>query len=151
MREGGMRGRAHRADDRHDDHLPHRFGRASGARRLGVAAALLALVVIGCRRPTAGALPAGTYHCQTLLEDRRYERSALADFTLDGGRYTTRGGEGSYAIEGTLAAFAGGPFDGWRAAIGSTEAGAYLRFRASSTGAPGDQTRAGDQLCFVAR
>ncbi len=154
MREGGMRGRAHRADHRDDDHLPHRLGHASGARRVVDAAALVALValvLIACRRPSTGALPEGTYRCQTLVEGGRYEKSALDDFTLEGPRYATLRGEGSYALEGAHATFTGGPYDGWRAAIGRTDAGVYVRFRASSTGAPGDQTRAGDQLCFAAR
>lgn len=113
--------------------------------------ALVVIALAACTRSSVGALPSGTYRCQTLLEGGRYEKSALADIRLDGARYSTRGGEGTVAIAGALATFAGGPFDGWRAATGSTDAGPYLRFRASSTGAPGDQTRAGDQLCFLAR
>lgn len=117
----------------------------------GTIAFACALVLFACRRPSASALPDGTYRCQTLAAESRYEASVLGELRVSGSSYVDARGAGTIAIEGAIASFAGGPLDGSRAAIGSTDAGVYLRFRASSMGAPGDQTRTGDQLCFLAR
>ena len=103
-----------------------------------------------CARPSGG-LPAGSYRCQTITAEDRYQPSALGTIAIDGTRYASGEGEGTYDVSGHVVAFRGGPLDGWRAALGKSEAGVYLRFRGSSTGAPGDQRRPGDHLCFVAR
>jgi hypothetical protein len=122
--------------------------------RQGVVVVVLAWGSACARRPD-GALPAGTYECRTIDDAEKYLPSVLGPIVIEGARYTVRGlpgeGRGSYALDGRLVAFAEGPLDGWRAAFGTSEAGAYLRFRGTSTGAPGDQRRSGDHLCFVGR
>lgn len=111
----------------------------------------LALTFLAACARDPSAVPSGTYHCQTLKEDSSYRKSELGAIVMGAGSYSAppRPGSGTYAAAGGVVSFTGGPFDGWRAALGKTSAGTYLRFRGSSTGAPGDQTRAGDHLCFV--
>ncbi len=78
-------------------------------------------------------LPAGKYGCLTFLGGGTpmYGVGAFGSFVLDGkGKYTNPAFKtsGRYSYDGSVATFAGGKFDGYRAQVKRSSSSVTLRF-----------------------
>lgn len=77
----------------------------------------------------------GRYACQSLnvmvggtVGNVGWQIAPLPPFTIDGEAYETKDGSGSISAADGVATFSGGPYDGWRGAIGTDGTGPFILF-----------------------
>lgn len=77
----------------------------------------------------------GRYACQQLnvmvggtVGNVGWQIAAMPPFTISGEGYETADGSGSLSAADGVATFTGGPYDGWRGAIGTDGTGPFILF-----------------------
>lgn len=75
---------------------------------------------------------------------------ALPGFTISGSSYSSSGGSGNVSVSGSIVAFDGGGYAGWRGTTSTNSTGFFILFRGKdhANPQPGVGAKSGDYQCY---